>query len=340
MASLSERDAAALLAFVGELRDLDDPLPFPPQLVAALRSIIAADMVSYSELDPVAQTSILQVWHYADGEDLLFRGWTSDREGPKDLWWSLRHTHPTCAYRQASDDWTTARKVSDFVTLREFRRTPIYEAFYRDEIDHWLDVGLAPEPARTRLFIFTRVDQSDFDERDRLVASLLQPHLATRAEEAEAALRATEALAAIEEGTIEEARRVVLCSATGVIEFGSASSRALLVRYLGLDNGRVPTSVLARRELVLRGGNGSLQIRIARTGTLHLLMLEERDRRIEKLTARERQVLEQLVHGRGNDAIALELGIAPGTVAKHLEHAYRKLGVPNRTAATRFLSNN
>jgi DNA-binding CsgD family transcriptional regulator len=41
----------------------------------------------------------------------------------------------------------------------------------------------------------------------------------------------------------------------------------------------------------------------------------------------------------GNEAIALELGIAPGTVAKHLEHAYRKLGVPNRTAATRLLSN-
>jgi hypothetical protein len=52
------------------------------------------------------------------------------------------------------------------------------------------------------------------------VAALLQPHLAERAEEAEAASRAAEALAAIEEGTLEEARLVVLCSAFGVIEFG------------------------------------------------------------------------------------------------------------------------
>jgi DNA-binding CsgD family transcriptional regulator len=335
--AISERDASALLALVSELRALDDPLPFPPELVAALRPLIAADMVSYSELDPVERTSILQVWHRADGEDLLFRGWNSEADGAKDVWWSLRHSHPTCAYRQASDDWTTARKVSDFVTLREFRRTPIYEALYEGEVDHWLDVGLAPEPGRTRLFIFTRFDLDDFDERDRLIAALLQPHLARRAEEAEAALRAAEALGAIEEGTMEEARRVVLCSATGVIEFGSASSRALLERYLGLDNGRVPSSILAGRKLAVRKGGRSLQVRIAPTDTLYVLLLEESDLRIEALTARERQVLEQVVAGKGNGAVALELGIAPATVAKHLEHAYRKLGVQNRTAAARFL---
>jgi DNA-binding NarL/FixJ family response regulator len=66
-------------------------------------------------------------------------------------------------------------------------------------------------------------------------------------------------------------------------------------------------------------------------------MLEERDTRIEKLTPRERQVLDQLALGQGNDAIALELSIAAATVAKHLEHAYRKLGVQNRTAAAALL---
>jgi DNA-binding CsgD family transcriptional regulator len=336
VSALSERDAASLLAFVSELQDLDDPLPFPPQLVTGLGTLIAADQVSYSELNPAERVSILQVWHFADGRDLLFRG--DDDEG--DLFWSLRHTHPTCSYRTASGDWTTARKVSDFLSLREFRRTPIYDALYRGEIDHWLDVGLAAEPSRTRLFVFTRFQTDDFDERDRLVATLLQPHLAERAEEAEVALRAAEAMSEIEDGTIEEARRVVLCSASGVIEFGSAPSRALLSRYLGLDNGRVPTSALARREFMLRNGDGSLRIRIARTGSLYVLLLDERDLRVEKLTARERQVLEQVIVGKGNEAIALELGIAPATVAKHLEHAYRKLGVPNRTAATALLSLN
>jgi DNA-binding NarL/FixJ family response regulator len=336
--AISEHDASALLGFVSELRDVDDALPFAPPVLARLHALIAADHVSYCELDPLERGLILLVEHAADGADFVSRG---NEDWPeRELWWSLRHTHPTCSYRTASGDWTTALRVSDFVTLREFRRTAIYDAFYRGEIDHWLDVGLAPEPARTRNFIFTRFGTGDFDERDRLVAALLQPHLARRAEEAEAALRAAEALGAIEDGTIEEARRVVLCSATGVIEFGSASSRALLKRYLGLDNGRVPSSVLARRKLTLRNGGRSLQVRIARTGTLYVLLLEESDLRVEKLTAREQQVLEQVVGGMGNEAIALELGIAPGTVAKHLEHAYRKLGVPNRTAATRLLSNN
>jgi DNA-binding CsgD family transcriptional regulator len=337
MTTLSQQEASALLAFVSELRALDDPMPFPPRLIARLHALIAAPFVSYSELDPLERGSILQVWHWVDGEDLVTRG-NQVWPGPeRELWWSLRPTHPACGYRTSSGDWTTALKVSDFVTLREFRRTPIYDAFYRGNTDHWLDVGLPPEPRRTRLFIFTRFNQADFDERDRLVAALLQPHLARRAEEAEAALSAAEALGEIEDGSIDEARRVVLCSGSGVIEFASASSRALLQRYLGLDNGRVPGSILARRKLTVRAGDRSLHIRIARTGNLHLLMLEERDARVERLSAREREILDHVLLGRTNDAIALHLGIARATVAKHLEHAYRKLGVQNRTAAAALL---
>ena len=312
-------------------------MPFPPRLVERLESLIAADGVAYSELNPVERSSILQVWHKAEGEDQLIWGEDEGFDPDEDLFWMLRHTHPLCGRSSSSADWTSARKVSDFATLREFRRTPIYDALYRGEIDHWLEVGLAPEPRRTRAFIFTRFDRDDFDERDRLVAALLQPHLARRADEAEAALHAAEALGAIEDGSLEEARRVVLCAGSGVIEFASASSRALLKDYVGLENGRVPSSVLARSKLRVLRGDRSLRIRIARTGDLHLLMLEERDSRVERLSAREREILEQVVLGKANDAIALALGIARATVAKHLEHAYRKLGVPNRTAAAALL---
>lgn len=337
MTTLSEHDASSLLAFVSELRALDDPLPFPPQLVSGLGALIAAGEVVYSELDPVERSSVLHVWHEAAGEDGVFLENEVWDEDERELWWSVRPTHPVCGYRTASGDWTTAIKVSDFVNLREFRRTAIYDAFYRGAIDHWLDFGLPRGPRRTRVFIFTRFGQDDFDERDRLVASLLQPHLARRADEAEAALRAAEALARIEDGAVEEARRVVLCSSTGVIEFASASSRALLGQYLGLDNGRVPLSVLSRRRLSAPLGDRSLHIQVARTGDLYLLLLEERDGRIERLSTREREVLDHVLLGNANEAIAFHLGIARATVAKHLEHAYRKLGVSNRTAAAALL---
>jgi DNA-binding CsgD family transcriptional regulator len=51
------------------------------------------------------------------------------------------------------------------------------------------------------------------------------------------------------------------------------------------------------------------------------------------LTDREMQVLELVALGRTNAAIAHALEVSPRTIAKHLEHIYRKLGVASRTAA-------
>jgi DNA-binding CsgD family transcriptional regulator len=51
------------------------------------------------------------------------------------------------------------------------------------------------------------------------------------------------------------------------------------------------------------------------------------------LTQREQQVLELVAAGRTDAAIGHVLGCSPRTVSKHLEHAYRKLGVSSRAAA-------
>lgn len=51
------------------------------------------------------------------------------------------------------------------------------------------------------------------------------------------------------------------------------------------------------------------------------------------LSKREREVLEQLVRGAGNDAIAAELGIATQTVRNYISTIYTKLGVGFRAEA-------
>jgi DNA-binding CsgD family transcriptional regulator len=51
------------------------------------------------------------------------------------------------------------------------------------------------------------------------------------------------------------------------------------------------------------------------------------------LTEREVQILRLVADGRTNTAIAHGLEVSPRTVAKHLEHIYRKLGVSSRAAA-------
>jgi DNA-binding NarL/FixJ family response regulator len=53
----------------------------------------------------------------------------------------------------------------------------------------------------------------------------------------------------------------------------------------------------------------------------------------ERLTRREREVLELIAGGRSNKRIALELGIAEKTVKTHVGHVLAKLGVTDRTQA-------
>ena len=60
----------------------------------------------------------------------------------------------------------------------------------------------------------------------------------------------------------------------------------------------------------------------------------------EKLTARERQILELVAAGLTTSAIAAELWISRGTVRKHLDNVFKKLGVHTRAAAVAALGVN
>jgi DNA-binding NarL/FixJ family response regulator len=51
------------------------------------------------------------------------------------------------------------------------------------------------------------------------------------------------------------------------------------------------------------------------------------------LTGRQRELLRLVAGGHDNIAIARQLGLSPGTVRKHLENAFARLGVSSRTAA-------
>ena len=54
---------------------------------------------------------------------------------------------------------------------------------------------------------------------------------------------------------------------------------------------------------------------------------------VENLTDREQEVLEFVMHGLGNKAIADRLGVTVAAVKWHLQHIYEKLHVHSRTAA-------
>jgi len=54
---------------------------------------------------------------------------------------------------------------------------------------------------------------------------------------------------------------------------------------------------------------------------------------VEDLTDREREVLELVMHGLSNKAIADRLSVTTAAVKWHLQHIYEKLHVHSRTEA-------
>jgi DNA-binding NarL/FixJ family response regulator len=63
-------------------------------------------------------------------------------------------------------------------------------------------------------------------------------------------------------------------------------------------------------------------------------------RLLDRLTARQREVLRLLADGAGNDAIAAELSISPDTARTHIQMIIRKLEVHSRLEAAVFVTRN
>ena len=60
------------------------------------------------------------------------------------------------------------------------------------------------------------------------------------------------------------------------------------------------------------------------------------DRRLDRLTAREREVFERLARGSSNKVVARELGISPRTVEVHRARVMEKLEVPSLSHLVRM----
>lgn len=249
MGRLSRSDLQAILGFLELAYGAASEEAFPPAVLESLTRLVPCDEVSFTELDRVRKKVIRGVAYRKDGP----------ASGPgMETFWRLVHQHPLCAQTVASR--FDALKISDFVTSRQLRNREIYGEWFRPwETEHELEAAIPSPLWHTKTLVFGRMRaRSDFDERDRSVVNLLQPHL------------------------IQLYRNATL-----------------------------------RRRFAGGCGEGV---------------------KAAVLTDREREVLMLVREGKTNSQIARELWIAHGTVRKHLEHIYRKLGVQSRTAALARLS--
>ncbi len=118
---------------------------------------------------------------------------------------------------------------------------------------------------------------------------------------------------------------------------GSPGARGVAVLSLGVRNGpdHVVTLWMVRRTRDFSDRDRTMLGLLA--PALERLMRERPSSTLPSLTVQERRVLQHVAAGLSNAEIAERLFVAPCTVRKHLENAYRKLGVTNRLAAVNAL---
>jgi DNA-binding CsgD family transcriptional regulator len=330
--ALAVRDAERLLRFVADAEEIGGDQLFTPELLVELGQLIRADWVSYNELDRVRRRNLFYVVRPGEEDD--------DDEFDEDAFWNVViDEHPICLAQQRGD--FGARKLSDFISPRALRRTRIYDIWFGHYgIEHALDVAIPSPMWHTKTLMFDRANGRDFTERDRLVLTLLQPHLARLWQAAKTRRLLKAALAELDRADENESRGVILVGTAGEIDFASPPAHRLLRDFFPVTTGGVlPAAVCDWLEsntgqpLIRRIGTRRLSVERADDA----LLLEERQEEIQ-LTSREREVLSWVARGKTNAEIAQLLWLAPSTVRKHLENVYPKLGVNTRTAAVaRFL---
>jgi DNA-binding CsgD family transcriptional regulator len=118
------------------------------------------------------------------------------------------------------------------------------------------------------------------------------------------------------------------------LEIGVARSRTHTCTFI-LD--RATGDFSDRDRAVLELVRPHLQ-RIREMSKLRRAVAHTDPAELNQLTPRETEIVELVAAGLTNAAIAERLWISPGTVKKHLENVYAKLGVGNRTAVATKLT--
>lgn len=247
-----------------------------------------------------------------------------------------------------------ARRLSDFVCPRAWRRAGLFNDFYRRlGMTHEVSAQISWGSRGLSRCVTVHRGGSDFGAREMALLEVVTPHLRAAQARVDAAALADRRLALLaRDGRRGGEGTLVLGSGHGIV---AASPRAaeLLLRWFGSGAEELPPQ-LARWRLEVRAGaapsslerrrdESTLEVRLLPANGEELLLLSERAERITPtalaralpITPRQAEVLSHLAGGATNDGIALALGISRHTVVRHVECLYLRLGVQTRAAATK-----
>lgn len=350
MGRLAQRDIQALVACVTEIGTLHDLDSFREHVLRAVARIVPAELITFTELGLRTQPTA-RVMHPAGA---ISAGLAHTFEYHK-------HEHPLILHFSEHPQARVA-KISDFLTQREFHRLALYNEFFRKVgVEAQIVVGLPAPSPRVGGVALSRKGP-DFSERERMLLSVLQPHIVQSHRNAEAFSRVKREATLVLTGLEEVGRGIILLGPGGDIRLATPLSRQWLATYFGrstLRAKRVPEAIQrwvksqtastresgnlfsARRPLVVEREQTRLVVRLIPVHGGNLLLLEQQrtvlvPTSLESLglSSREAEVLAWVAQGKSDADIGAILRLSPRTVAKHLEHIYDRLGVENRSAAT------
>lgn len=299
--------------------------PGPTFLTDAARvvlEVVGADVVTFNRVDfrsGVREMSIAP------------EEWKEPLEALRPVVEKLAYQHPIIDHFMDSSN-VGAMRISERVSADVWRRSELYQAYYKPLGLHWQMVMAVPSGDQYFNVVALSRSDRDFDERDVAVCEALLPILALGCGGApdEPDLRVNTA-AGWHIFAIDHARRVLRAAPddpAGVLVPGLVLPNGLVERTAKAQLGELQRCLLEDGEWLVRklGGTEERSVMLAK---------RERDAPValSALTLRQRDVLCLVAEGRKNAAIAYELGIAEGTVRKHVENALVALQVPNRAAA-------
>jgi DNA-binding CsgD family transcriptional regulator len=353
MERLTGKDLRRISDFLRDLYQLRTHEEFTTHLVAAIPSITEGEFTTYNEFHLNGKEGIVksdQIPHISNpGHYAGIINRYADQ-------------HPFLIYLQRTKDGR-AKMLSDFLSVREFRQTPLYQEFYKPLQIPYLAVMSLAGNRHTSITISRHRSGREFNEKTRTILNAIRPHLSQAFKNAMAITKTTHTIWNDFPGDEGAHTPVLAVTPTGRIKWATPLAYRLIRQYC-LQNGvgmdrlapnlcewliyqqkqlDSPKEIATPVSLLnITHGDRKLSLRLIRNGCQSLLFLEEQRSVIDNkrlytlgLSKRETEILGWVTEGKTNPEIGTILSISPRTVQKHLERVYGHLGVENRHAAMR-----
>ncbi len=169
--TLSEADLRRLWDVVSPEASQGDGPELPEQVMRGLAELIPCGSISFFVMD--TRRGELKA-----NQELLLADLPPEPEGAGDLFFEAYWDCLACCYSERFDDHDLVTMWRDFYSEKEYQRLLMAEYFRSIGVWHELLVTLPPQHGyERRLMLVREAGDGPFSERDRLLLTLLRPHL-------------------------------------------------------------------------------------------------------------------------------------------------------------------